>query len=215
MNRHESVLLIFARAPEPGKAKTRLIPALGPERATELHRSLIIYTLKQATRTAFSAIRLYCFPDTTHDFFQECEQRFNVDLYSQQGKDLGERMLLAFQETLSDHTHAVVIGSDCPGISSEILDRAGQALESSGNDAVVGPSADGGYYLLGLQRMNSRLFKDMPWSTERVADITRQRLRELAWCWSELPVLRDIDIISDLEAWQGGPECQTNSYKMV
>jgi rSAM/selenodomain-associated transferase 1 len=214
MNRHESALLIFARAPEPGKTKTRLIPALGPERATELHRSLIIYTLEQATRTACSAIRLYCFPDTTHSFFQECEQRFNVDLYSQQGKDLGERMLRAFQETMVDHTHAVLIGSDCPGISSDILDRAGLTL-ASGNDAVIGPSRDGGYYLIGLRRMNAGLFKDMPWGTERVADITRQHLRENGWSWTELPVLRDIDTISDLEAWQGGPEGKVNSYRMI
>lgn len=214
MNRHESVLLIFARAPEPGKTKTRLIPALGPERAAELHRSLIIYTLEQATRTAFSAIRLYCFPDTAHNFFQECELRFNVGLYPQQGRDLGERMLLAFQETLANHTHAVLVGSDCPDISSGILDRAGQALVA-GNDAVIGPSKDGGYYLIGLQQMNASLFKEMPWSTEQVADITRQRLRELGWSWTELPVLRDLDIISDLEAWQGEPEGQESSYKMV
>ena len=214
MNRHESVLLIFARAPEPGKTKTRLIPALGPEQAAELHRSLIIYTLEQATRTAYSAIRLYCSPDTTHDWFQECEHQFNVGLYSQQGKDLGERMLRAFQETLADHTHVVLIGSDCPGISSEILDRAGQALVA-GNDVVIGPSRDGGYYLIGLQQMNAGLFKNMPWSTERVADITQQRLRELGWSWTELPVLRDIDFISDLEAWQDGPGGQISGYRMV
>lgn len=214
MNRHESALLLFARAPEPGNTKTRLIPALGPGQAAELHRSLIIYTLEQATGTAFSTIRLYCTPDTTHDCFQECERRFNIGLYPQQGKDLGERMLLAFHETLAEYTHAVLVGSDCPGISSEILDRAGQALVA-GNDAVIGPSKDGGYYLIGLQQMNAGLFKDMPWSTERVAEITRQRLRELGWSWTELPVLRDIDSISDLEAWQGEPEGHESSYKIV
>ncbi|NIN34819.1 MAG: glycosyltransferase [Gammaproteobacteria bacterium] len=213
MNRHESALLIFARAPEPGKTKTRLIPVLGPERAAELHRSLIIYTLEQATATAFSAVRLYCSPDTTHDWFKECKQRFNISLHSQQGKDLGERMLRAFQESLANHTYTVLIGSDCPGISSEILDRAWRAL-ASGNDAVFGPSEDGGYYLLGLRQMNSGLFKDIPWSTERVADMTRQRLSEYSWCWTELPVLRDIDTISDLEAWQGA-DSQTSGYEMV
>ena len=202
MRSNEPALLIFSRAPVPGGAKTRLIPVLGRDGAADLQRSLLINTLQQASVSRFNRLELWCTPDTKHDCFAECRQRYHVILYRQQGSDLGARMHMALQQALKQHTWAVLIGTDCPGLNSALLNKAYQVLDN-GSDAVLGPSADGGYYLIGARRVAAELFSRIAWGTDRVADSTRGRLKKLGYEWSELPVLRDIDTPEDLEAWQG------------
>ncbi len=202
MNRGEPALLVFTRAPVPGEAKSRLIPILGEKGAAELHRAFLINTMEQASASRFNTIQLWCTPDTRHACFDECRRSYNVTLHQQQGSDLGERMYLALKKTLEQHPWAVLIGTDCPMLSSTLLDQAHQVLDV-GKEAVLGPSEDGGYYLIGVRQVAAEMFDQIAWGTGRVADSTRGRLKKLGYEWSELPMLRDIDTPEDLEAWQG------------
>ena len=122
--------------------------------------------------------------------------RFGMALRKQQGTGLGARMHHALGEALETASHAVLIGTDCPELDADYLADAITALTE--HDAVLGPVADGGYVLIGLKRADHRLFYDIPWSTDRVLDLTRSRLTELDWRWAELPTLRDLDRPSDL-----------------
>lgn len=189
-------ILVFAKAPIPGLVKSRLIPALGAEGAADLHRALTRQTLETAAQ-AGAAVELWCYPDTTHPFFQDCAQRFALTLHVQQGDGLGRRMLHAARHSLDHGAYPILIGTDCPSLTASDLREALAAL-AQGADAVLGPAADGGYYLLGLKQAARTLFTDMPWGTAQVLAETRQRLQHLAWHWHELPTKRDIDEPDDL-----------------
>ena len=116
----------------------------------------------------------------------------------QQGADLGEAMYQSFRDVLQHEPAALIIGTDCPQLSLEHVQQAAGYLQTY--PAVLGPAHDGGYYLLGLRDADARLFVEMPWSTDRVAELTRQRFRALNWSWQELPVLADVDTVEDLRA---------------
>jgi glycosyltransferase A (GT-A) superfamily protein (DUF2064 family) len=105
-------------------------------------------------------------------------------------------MYLAFADTLQNADSAVLIGSDCPEYDPPYLDAAFQALEK--NDAVLGPAADGGYVLIGLKKADPRLFRGVPWGTDKVLTATRRKLRHLRWSLEELPTKYDVDEPRDL-----------------
>lgn len=201
---------VFARAPVPGQTKTRLIPALGAVGAAALHAQLLQRTLGLMHRSdAFlpdphgaPELELWCAPDQTHPVFAACQAKFAARLYTQQGADLGARMAHALHSALSTRPWALVVGSDCPGLLSADLALAVQALDA-GSDAVLGPAADGGYYLLGLRCPAPALFTHMPWGTDRVLSLTRARLRQLGWRWQELPQRHDLDEPEDLLHFPG------------
>jgi len=190
-------LLVFGREPIPGRAKTRLIPALGAEQAAALYEQLLRRTLSAASRLPATRRSLWLddlVPDGT---VAEHARSLGFEVIPQCGENLGERMAHAFSHALQQGHGAVLIGSDCPGYSTRYLVAAFAALDN--HDAVVGPAADGGYVLLGLRRTAPVLFEDMPWGTGKVLDRTRQRLVGLGWRWKELSVLKDIDVPEDLE----------------
>ncbi len=187
-------LLVFAKAPEPGRAKTRLIPALGAEGAADLQARLVRHTLAGAAQSRASTV-LWCHPDPGHRFFRACAKDFGIVLRAQHGGDLGERMANAFAAVLEEGP-AVLIGTDCPALEPGDLDEAFAALHD--HDAVLGPARDGGYYLLGLRRPDPRLFADIRWGTCHVLAETRERLAQLGWQWQELEVKSDIDRPEDL-----------------
>ncbi len=108
-------VIVFARAPEPGKVKTRLIPALGEAGAAALHRRLVMHSLRAATDAQLGPVEPWCAPDTGDPFFRECERRFGVSLRSQGEGDLGARMRRAFEAVLARASHAILVGSDIPG----------------------------------------------------------------------------------------------------
>ena len=184
-------LLVFARAPEPGRAKTRLIPVLGPEGAANLQGRLIRHALETVTAAGLGEVELWCTPHASFPFFGACEKDFGVRLRAQGPGDLGARMLRASRETLARAPAAIVIGTDCPALTADHLVRGAQALAE--HDAVLGPAEDGGYVLFGLRRTSPRLFENMDWGTSSVLDATRERMRVLGWSWSELPPLWDLD----------------------
>lgn len=190
-------LMVFARAPVPGAAKTRLIPALGAEGAAALHAQLCCRTLALASAARLAPVELWCSPDTAHPFFAACRTAFGVDLRAQHGSDLGSRMAAAFDDALDPGRPALIIGTDCPGLGPGDLRQAFQVLHE-GCDAVLGPAEDGGYVLIGLARPAPGLFADVDWGTDRVLAQTREHLRELGLRWHELAPRRDVDRPEDL-----------------
>lgn len=193
----EGLAMVFAKAPVPGLAKTRLIPALGPDGAAELHRRLLLRTLETVREASAGPLELWCTPSCEHPVFAACEERFGLSLRLQEGEDLGQRMQNAFSAALKEHPFAVLLGSDCASLEADILEQAFDAL-AAGQDAVIAPAEDGGYVLLGLRRVDERLFTGVPWGDRVVAALTRSRMRALGWRYLELPHQWDVDIPADL-----------------
>lgn len=187
-------IIVFARAPVPGEAKTRLIPVLGAEGAARLHARLVERTLATACAAGVGAVELCCAPDATHPFFAACAARFGVALTAQGAGDLGERM----HRALAGGLPAVLVGSDCPSITAEYLHEAARALVA-GYDAVLGPAEDGGYALVGANRLNPGCFEHIPWGGPEVMATQRLRLRACGVRWAELTPLWDVDRPGDLE----------------
>ncbi|MET0082852.1 MAG: TIGR04282 family arsenosugar biosynthesis glycosyltransferase [Sedimenticola sp.] len=193
----DSKLLIFAKAPVAGLAKTRLAPLLGHEGAADLYARLLSDTVTKFTRQADLPVECWCAPDTDHPLFDAFSREHGIDLKVQQGADLGERMAFAAADALVSSDAVVLIGGDCPQLSVNHLRQTLQWLHQ-GADAVLGPAEDGGYVLLGLKRFDNALFREIPWGGSRVLELTRQRLDALGWCWRELDTLWDIDRPEDL-----------------
>src|SRR6266581_8124450 len=191
-------VMVFARAPTPGEAKTRLIPALGEAGAAALHRRLVMHSLRAATDAQFGPVELWCAPDIGDPFFLECERRLGASLHPQGEGDLSARMQRAFESALARSRRAILVGSDIPVLSARYLRDADQAL-GRGDEIVIGPAEDGGYVLIGLSRCDPELFRDIPWGGSEVLTQTRRRLAALSWRSSELPVLWDVDRPEDLE----------------
>ncbi|GAB6044044.1 TIGR04282 family arsenosugar biosynthesis glycosyltransferase [Endothiovibrio diazotrophicus] len=187
---------VFAKAPEVGTVKTRLIPLLGAEGAAALHRQLVEHTLGWITAAALAPVELWCAPSPDHPFFAECRVRSGVELQRQQGGDLGERMAFSLHHALARHRQAVLVGTDCPRMDRDHLARALRALGRA--DGVVGPAEDGGYVLIGLRRPAPGLFREVPWGSDRVLAVTRRRAAELAIALEELAPLPDLDRPEDL-----------------
>ena len=193
----ETALLVFARAPEPGRVKTRLVPLLGEKGAARLHARLVKRTLRTALRARFATTELCCSPRTNFSFFTQCERQFHVSLHVQSRGNLGDRMYLALKRVLRRYPYAVLIGSDCPALRVADLRAAARALRE-GADAVLAPAEDGGYPLIGLRRVSRRLFDGIAWGGPQVLAQTRRRLGALGWRWKELRTLWDVDRPEDV-----------------
>jgi uncharacterized protein len=189
-------LIVLAKAPVAGFAKTRLIPSLGAEGAARLARRLLDETMQQARAAGLGDVELCCVPDTAHPAFAAQQVRGGVRLSVQGGGDLGARMNQAVTRALAESTGVILIGTDAPHLDAACLKAASTALANC--DAVLGPAVDGGYALIGLRRPAPRLFERMPWSTDRVLTLTRERLAEAGLRWVELAPLHDIDEADDL-----------------
>jgi rSAM/selenodomain-associated transferase 1 len=187
----DAVLVVFARAPVPGRVKTRLVPLLGKEGAARLHRQLLGKTLATAVKSGLD-VTLCCTPST-----QQFKATRKIQLQSQGRGDLGERLYRACARALRSHKHVIVIGSDCPVLKVADLRAALRALRG-GADAVLSPAEDGGYALIGLGRVRRSLFAGVDWGTNRVLGQTRARLARLGWRWRELRTLWDVDRPEDV-----------------
>lgn len=187
---------ILARAPIPGQAKTRLIPALGAEGAARLQRWLLQRTVAMALVVDVGPVSLWCAGDPSHQDFAICRAFGSIALHRQAEGDLGVRMLAAVAGS-STPAGTLVIGTDCPALSAAHLREAARALTD--NDAVAIPAEDGGYVLIGMQKSAPELFAGIDWGSDQVMFQTRQRLTTMGWQWSEPDLLWDVDLPQDLE----------------
>jgi hypothetical protein len=193
----EAAILVFARAPVPGRAKTRLAPRLGDWRAARLQARLTERTLRTALAARCATVELHAAPGRRQDFFVYCERKFGVPAATQRGRDLGERMRRATASRLRRCRAVIVIGTDCPTLAPLDLRRAVRWLRG-GCDAVVAPAEDGGYALIGLRRPIAEVFSGIAWGTPEVYAQTRLRLDRAGRRWRALPQLWDVDRPEDL-----------------
>jgi uncharacterized protein len=189
-------LIVMAKAPVAGHAKTRLIPSLGPAGAARLAARFLSEAISQALVADIGEVELCCDPDVSHAAFQDIARSQRVTLSVQADGDLGQRMARAMARPLGEGACAILVGTDAPALDAAYLRRAHQAL--AGADAVFAPAADGGYALVGLRRWVPRLFEGIPWSTGRVMALTRERLAASGIRHVELPLLFDVDEPADL-----------------
>lgn len=196
-----ALLIIFAKEPVPGQVKTRLSPPLSLEGAARLYQTFLIDILEEMARLSEIRLAVAYMPESGREFFQNLAPP-GVRLFPQAGQDLGERMALAlawgFQ---AGHCPVLLRGSDTPDLPGSIILEAGEALGAGHADLVLGPAADGGYYMVGLNSPQPELFQDLIWSTSQVMAETLDRARSLALPVHLLPAWPDIDTGDDLAAF--------------
>jgi len=185
---------VFARAPVPGRVKTRLARAIGDAAATALHEKLVERSLATARAAKLGDVELWCAPDASHEFFADCVRRFGVTLRTQAGGDLGERMARVFDG--HGMRPLVLIGSDCPALEPRDLLAAASALHT--HDAAFVPAEDGGYVLVALARPAPVLFRDIEWGSAEVMRQTREQARRADLRIAELRTLWDVDRPEDM-----------------
>lgn len=190
-------IIIFARAPQAGKAKTRLIPLLGAAGAAQLQARMTRHALAvaSAAQSRPGALVLCAAPDAANPELAAMARAHGAELAAQSGGDLGARMQAAF-ETWG--YPALLMGSDAPCIDGADLRACAKALHE-GADAVFLPAEDGGYGLVGLARPAPEIFSDMVWSTDKVMVQTRERLRTAKRIWREPRIIWDVDNPDDFK----------------
>ncbi|MFO8013891.1 MAG: TIGR04283 family arsenosugar biosynthesis glycosyltransferase [Phycisphaerae bacterium] len=205
-------LILFGRYPEPGKVKTRLVPALGPAGAADLQRRLTeraLAEVRRAARQAGASVEVRFAGGDRRKMRRWLGDRLR--LVPQGPGDLGHRMRRALFAALADGDRRVVlVGTDVPGMTAEHLGRALEAL--TGHDVVLGPSADGGYWLVGLRRRTD-LFAGIDWGTPRVLDQTLRAARAEGRSVVRIETLSDLDTPDDLAALR--PEAAGRPYLSV
>jgi rSAM/selenodomain-associated transferase 1 len=190
-------IVIFAKAPVAGFAKTRLVPALGEARAAQLARRMLLHTLREAQAADVGPVELCVTPGPNDPAWASLPPLKGLTWSAQTEGDLGARLAHVAARAIDDDEHVLLIGTDCPRLDAGRLRRAAALLRQS--DAVMLPTFDGGYALLGLRKFDSSVFAAMPWSTDRVAALTGKIVRDLGWSLTIGSILHDIDEPADLQ----------------
>jgi len=195
-------IAIFAREPIPAQTKTRLIPLLGAEGAAAFHAKLVEHALTVALEADLGPVELWVAGDSNAGFFQHMKSRYGIELRVQSAGDLGQRMAAVFAQAEGPQ---LLMGSDCPVICPRLLRNCAQALRD--NAAVLLPAEDGGYGLIGLQKLGQptlqdsfqKLFQNVEWGSDGVMARSREILRTIDLPWSEPAVIWDLDRPADWE----------------
>ncbi|WP_353779038.1 TIGR04282 family arsenosugar biosynthesis glycosyltransferase [Winogradskyella sp. 3972H.M.0a.05] len=187
-----NLIIIFTRNPELGKVKTRLAKTIGDESALNIYRFLLEHTEKVIRNIDSDKAVYYSVSIRSNDMWQD-------DLYlkyKQDGNDLGERMLNAFQNAFNDnYDKVIIVGSDLFDLEEKHIQSAFNALDN--NDVVIGPAEDGGYYLLGMKTLHAKVFQNKQWGTETVFNDTIDDLKnESVFLLDEL---NDVDTYDDIK----------------
>lgn len=202
MTMDHRALIIFAKLPRAGEVKTRLGRAVGMARAADIYRELAEHAFGIADELASGGTKVYLFYDpiaTGQDIRSWIGRRFSY--VPQEGQSLGDRMHHAFAMAFDDGArHAVIIGTDVPELQASMVNNAFNRLAN--HDIVIGPSLDGGYFLLGMTAPIKDVFHGVVWSTGKVFDGTMARIRQLDLSCSVLPALADIDTEQDLREYE-------------
>jgi rSAM/selenodomain-associated transferase 1 len=182
-------ILIMARPAELGKVKSRLAATLGAEKTLTVYKHLLHHTISITEKSGHSFIIWWS--ELPNDYL-------SIPYQLQTGELLGERMQQAFEFefNLNQSEKVVMVGTDCPDLSTTILQQAFDALEE--NKIVLGPSEDGGYYLIGMNGFHPELLQDIEWSTDRVLEQTIEKCKKYEKTFALLPTLNDIDNEEDL-----------------
>jgi uncharacterized protein len=188
-------LIIFIKEPIVGQCKTRLIPLLGEQGATDFYKRLASHSVQTALQLNNIDIALYTYPDTQHPFIQKLVTDDCTSIHNQQGRDLGERMYNALKTSLNKYSHCVLIGSDCPVITTDYIGQAFKALES--HTVTLGPATDGGYVLIGCTQISPGIFANTEWSSPTVLQQCLANIRHLNYSHHLLAELWDIDTPND------------------
>ena len=192
----KKLLIIFYRNPEFGKVKSRLASTIGEDRALAMYLYMSAHTRRISSLVSVDRVVYY-------SAFIDREDSWPNDAFGkrlQQGKDLGEKMKQAFKESFdSGYESVCIIGTDCLEINEEIIKTAFEELKRY--DAVIGPAADGGYYLLGMNSFIPELFDNKQWSTSTVCQDTVDDFKRFGYSYQRLPVLHDIDTEADLPTY--------------
>ncbi len=192
-----NALLIFAKYPEPKQVKTRLYPEISYEHAAGLYRAMVEDICDSVCNSSKFDTIVYFTPETKEEAFQEWLTS-RITLKAQHEGELSERLTGAFDEQFNEgYKNVAAIGADCLILSEQDIGNAFRDLDS--NDAVVGPTEDGGYYLIGLSRMIPELFNNISWSSEQVFSQTNRILHSLSLQSCTLEIKYDIDTYDDLK----------------
>nr|WP_320192383.1 TIGR04282 family arsenosugar biosynthesis glycosyltransferase [uncultured Desulfobacter sp.] len=193
----DNAVIVFIKAPEKGRVKTRLAKGVGETAALELYRCFVMDVLDMV-RSAPWALRVYFYPDNAFDRIRSWLGN-DFDLFPQKGATLGDKMENALAGTLTaGYERAVLIGSDLPDLPSAIVEKAFNGLEQC--SAAIGPARDGGYYLIGFTAKGfiPQIFHCIPWGTNQVFDLTLNKFKDHQISNYTLPVWHDIDTREDL-----------------
>ncbi len=186
-------LIIFIKNPILGKVKTRLAASIGNESALKVYLKLMQHTQEVALQVDCDRHLFYDSNISEDDSWST--HSFEKKLQS--NGDLGHRMEAAFTNVLSDGNSTIIIGSDCPEISPQLIEEAYNKLELV--DVIIGPTHDGGYYLLGMKDLHPSLFRDIEWSSSTVFDDTIEKIKSAGLLYTQLPIRHDMDEVSTLE----------------
>lgn len=195
--KRRTTVVVFARAPLPGRTKSRLTRAMGARQAALLHQRLLEHALATALASG-SHVELHGFPVARNGILRKIARDCGVPLVRQRGADLGERMYRALVRGLRGSRSVILIGSDIPVWTVLRFRQAIRAL-ASGRDVVLAPALDGGYGLIGVTRVARDLFAEMPWGAPDVYHRTEAALERLGFGWRALDAVWDLDRPEDLE----------------
>jgi len=189
-------IVIFAKAPQPGRVKTRLISALGAAGAARIAERMLSHALEAARTADIGPVELCLDPPHRSPDWDGFHLPPDVQVSAQIEGDLGARMAHAARRSLDQQQRVLLIGTDCPQLDAQSLRDAALLLDT--HHAIMHPARDGGYVLLGLSAFHPSLFDDIPWSTTQVATLTRERLTALGWRAAIGRTLADIDEPADI-----------------
>ena len=188
----DQLLIIFAKNPRLGNAKTRLAASVGPQAALMIYQQLLDHTRKITKDLPIDKVLFYSESPWPSEFWGD---RYRHK--KQSGGDLGDKMLEAFQWGFEQgYGRVCIIGSDCWELTAELVMQAFDLLNDQ--QVVLGPTYDGGYYLLGMNELHSILFQNKTWSSSKVLEETTEDLKRYGLCYKQLTVLNDVDAKQDL-----------------
>ncbi len=199
--KNKNAVIIFTRYPEFGKVKTRLAASVGNESAYNIHKLLAEHTIRECLKLDENEYTLFVF------YLNEGEEKLWRDwldirflIYSQLGADLGEKMANAFESVFTlGFEKIILIGTDIPDISETILTKSFKVLDK--NEIVIGPSKDGGYYLIGMNKYFNKVFEGINWGNDSVFKNTIEKIELNNLNFETIDKLNDIDVIEDLLNW--------------
>ena len=191
-------LVLFAKAPFPGRVKTRLTPLLSPVQAAEFHRACVCDAWEKVEQVAATSRYFY----SDYAWAEPAAPASPEQRALQRGADLGDRMFNCFQELqVLGHSRIVIVGSDSPTLPRACIEQGLAALDRA--DAVIGPSEDGGYYAIGCRQPYPGMFAGVPWSSAETMLRTEENLRALGLKVHLLPLWYDVDTPTDLRRLAG------------